>query len=637
MHRTPSLARSLAVILIAVAAAIAIAAGPARADVIEDGWVAPDGLRHGSGAGLLLHHVWQGQGSDPESEHWAGALVPSTVASSLPDSLATDLWCIESGVLADPAARYTWSTQRNARASYLLWLADHGWDSPHERAAIHYLLYADAYPTRGWNTDEHGMAALILAHDEFTHAARDSVARFRALSSWSNAPAALETIATGVPSTGELAGVGVTDAWGEPVSGLAFSATISGPAVFDDTGTASLTGVTGQTLSSLAWTATDAGELSFSVTYRDAAPGGLTVGSSIAQDYVGGTGFDDLRASAGPVATRIDFQPGGTSLVEEPVIAPGGALRDAFVTGAIDGTRWQRDGDGAHVPVTYSVDVYALGETPPASPSVSPPDGATPVATQRIVATGPGVELEADLGPAPEPGFYTFVWSVARADQPGAVRDYIRADWSDGFGLPHETASARHHVEVATQAGTRATSQGQFLVDEVFLAGFPADHGRWRGNEVFAPDADTVTLTLLFFASGATVSDDNLDEATTVGSVELPAADGHYPAVGSPQFRVETDADGAPIPGTYVFVTAFAGDDRVAPFTTSVEDEYEQVEIGTQSNVPDAPATPTSTPGPEAPAALAETGTDWTAVLWITGTVLALTGIVLLRRTRRRV
>ncbi len=633
MHHAASLARSLTVVLVSLAAVIGIAVGPARADVLEDGWISSDG-RRGSGSGLLLHHVWQGSGSEPTSVHWAGALVPSTVVPSVPDALATDLWCIESGVLADPSASYAWSTDSNARASYLLWLADHGWDTPGERAAIHYLLYADAYPERGWNTDAHDMAALIYAHDEFTAPARDAVALFRELTSFTNSAGPLTTTASGIPSTGELAGVGVTDAWGRPVSGLTFTATITGPAVFDATGTSTVSDVTGEAMTSLAWTATDAGEVSFAVDYADAAPGGLTVGSSIAQDYVGGTGFTDLTASTGPVTTKIDFQPGGTSQVTDAVVGQGSVLSDSFVPAAIAGTEWQTSADGTPVPVIYTVAAYALGDTAPASANDSPPAGAVPVATASVVATAPGEMLDVDLGVAPEPGFYTFVWSVARADQSDGFRDYIRADWDDGYGLPGETMSVLHEAEVSTEASTRSTSHGTFLVDEVFLDGFPSDHGDWEGTQAFSPDAGTVTLTLLFFAEGASVTDDNIGAAELVGSIALPAENGHYPAVGSPDFRALIDADGIEIPGTYVFVTSFEGDDRVAPFTTSVEDVHEQVEVGlthagpvvTDGTVPhSAAAAPT----------LAETGVDWMAVVWIVAVGLTLAGALLRVRARR--
>lgn len=75
-----------------------------------------------------------------------------------------------------------------------------------------------------------------------------------------------------------------------------------------------------------------------------------------------------------------------------------------------------------------------------------------------------------------------------------------------------------------------------YLVDDVFVTGFPANHPQFTGGSGFGPDRSTLTQSLYFFAEGMDVTDDDLGSAVLIGSTTLPARNGYHPSVGSTGF-----------------------------------------------------------------------------------------------------
>ncbi|MGJ9449366.1 VaFE repeat-containing surface-anchored protein, partial [Actinotignum sp. GS-2025b] len=132
----------------------------------------------------------------------------------------------------------------------------------------------------------------------------------------------------------------------------------------------------------------------------------------------------------------------------------------------------------------------------------------------------------------------------------------------------------------------RDTKSGTYLVDDVWVTGLPANHPDFAGGMGFKADTATISHEVLFFPHGLAVTEANRDRAEKIGeTVTIPARNGFYPSVGEISWLVKQDANGKNLPGTYVFVSSFAGDDRVQPLTTSVEDVTEQFTITPEPSI----------------------------------------------------
>lgn len=383
--------------------------------------------------------------------------------------------------------------------------------------------------------------------------------------------------------TGDIHNVGVQTATGGWTPGLRFTASLTGPAVFDATGTPRFDGITDATPLALHWTATGTGPVTFDVTYRDVPRVTLTrvFGPGNVQTVITyghrAAGFDPAEISPPPVSFDVtaDFQPVARTAVGSRTVAVGDELVDRVTVGTAQGDTWLAVG-GVPVPVTFVGTAYATGALPPAEQSSVPAD-AVALGETRLTVNAPGTY------PASIPGtggaqFVTWVWRMSVAEQPTQWQAYLRGDWQDAFGLPAETASVRHRATATSQVAVLDDGAGrpEGLADDVVVTGFPDDHPGFSGAAGFTADRPTLTQSLWFFPPDVPVTDERRGEATLLGQVELPAANGTYRSVGAGLFTLPRTATGAGVPGTYVFTHGFAGDDRVEPFETSVTQATEQ-------------------------------------------------------------
>ncbi len=383
---------------------------------------------------------------------------------------------------------------------------------------------------------------------------------------------------------GTIDGIGVKNGAAAYVAGKPFTITLNGPAVFEATGTNTYTGTTASTrIDGIQWRSTANGTVYPSVKYDDlgasalgyASPGGGR------QDVIwGDAGQGRSETVAGPSFEVIfDFQPIATSNVGTSKVIDSTTLVDTITASADpnygDG-KWLEI-DGQPVPVVYEGTAYALGQEP-VDPRDEVPADAKAVATASFTAEGPGEHsVNVDVAGL-EPGFYTWVWKVVKDTQPGTIGDptidikeLVHADWHDQFGLGDETTSYRFNANVDTTLSVRETKSGSYLVDDMFVTDMPESHPNFTARAGFKADELKFTQKLLFFPEGEVVTDENIAAAETISEVQVDASNGFKPSVGSTKFKMKDDT-----PGTYVFVTSFAGDDRVAPFTTSVTDKSEQ-------------------------------------------------------------
>lgn len=381
---------------------------------------------------------------------------------------------------------------------------------------------------------------------------------------------------------GDVHGIGVTNQAGTYISNVPATVTLSGPAVFDITGTNTWTGTTQSSPITLSWHATGNGDVTSSFKYKGARKTLTKLVNGTVQDTLTygnpGKGDPEETLVSGPSwSVTYDFQPMGTSQLAK--ISDTGSFTDTFDAvsdPSYGGGKWLNlDGSQTPVPVTYTATAYYVGDIPPTQ-SGTVPAGATKIGSVDVVAKGPG-KLSADFK-ADKPGFATVVWSVKKSAQPADVQQYIHADWADAYGIHAETTSYRRSVEVDSTMTIRETKSGTYLVDDLFVTGFPADHPDFTGDGYFVADQKVMKQSLLFFPESQPVTEANKANAEVIATVDVPAKNGFYASVGATDFKVKQDAAGN-IPGTYVFVTSFAGDDRVKPFTSSVEDKHEQFAI----------------------------------------------------------
>lgn len=392
---------------------------------------------------------------------------------------------------------------------------------------------------------------------------------------------------------GTFNGILVHNGNGAPVAGYPFTATLNGPAVFDATGTKTYTGTTASTpITGIKWHSTGNGKVNATVKYDNltasvvgmAAPGGGN------QTVI----FDTAKVTSKTVESPswdviFDFRPQGVSNVESAKIVDSGAdLTDTFTPNADpnygDG-KWLNI-DGTDVPVNYRASVYYVSALAPAEQSETVPEGAELIKSVTVKADGPETVITANAGAAPKDGFYTWVWEVKADDLDADWSKYIKADFADGYGLADETTSVRHPAQIDSQLSVRDTKAGTYLVDDVFVTGMPSNHPNFEGAAGFKADEKEISHEVLFFPAGLEVTQANRDKAEKIGeTVTIPAKNGFYPSIGDTSWIAKTGADGKLVAGTYVFISTFAGDDRVAPLATSVEDVTEQFTIAPEPGI----------------------------------------------------
>ncbi|HEY0189342.1 MAG TPA: hypothetical protein VGC67_17790 [Cellulomonas sp.] len=502
-------------------------------------------------------------------------------------------WCVTAGYASPAGAPATAvGTVHDPELAWAVQAHEHD-GSALSRAALSYLAHV---------RHETGTAAVpaaerVAAFESATpQAVQDTAAAFLAEAAAQAGPYRAEqggTQYTQARRTGAVTVHPLVSANGTALTGRPVRVTLDGPAVFDADGDGTADPGEGRTWSGtstaddrrLAWVATGTGTVTWSYAYSGLPRQTLTrlsaagqVQDSLTYGLRAPTDPEEITTPGTPFEVVPDFQPVATSDVAgAKVVEAGTALGDTLTVAAAAGEEWiVLDGDP--VDVLLEGTAYATGSVP-APERATVPTGAPVVATATVLADGPG--RYAVTAPGPGTGqVVTWVWQVVKEHQPGASRDLVRGDWSDSYGLAAETTSVRHDsVTVDSSLSVRETRSGTYLLDDLWVTGFPADHPTFAGGAGLGPDTATMAQELWFFPAEVPVTDADLGSAELVSSVPVPAGNGLVPSVGSSELRVRTAADGSRVPGTYVFRTVFAGDDRVAPFTSTVQDSTEQLVV----------------------------------------------------------
>lgn len=525
-------------------------------------------------------------------KHWLGAHQSVTGDGKL-------AWCIEMGPMGiAPGQTVTKETLTGAGAmtnygggdvdltnvAQVAWILDkyENVNTNDSRAAISMIIHfnleinknsaaskAEIYRVWGW---------LQAHHPAATNLARKYVQEAKA----SGVHSYTSTSHTGEGKReGTINNIGIKNVSGNHIAGIPYTLTLKGPAVFAANGKNTLSGTTANKPITVNWQATGNGKVSFTVkyTYKDALT--KLTGPAGKQRMIANRADPSHKTVPGGEWKVIyDFQPMATSKVTEPSLASNkGEISDtikAFADPKYANPEWVKDTE-----VTYEGAVYYMGETLP-SKAQAVPAGAKPVATTSLTFTAPG-EKTATVK-ADKPGFYTWVWSVDKKGQ--KKPDLIHATWTDGYTVATETQVKRKIGKISSKNNVIKVHSGSdakfFLNDWVKVTGFPTNHPTFAGYGAIKADHKTIDQHLYCVPSKTKLAEGVTKGMTPVKSWTIPAKNGDYriadyfPA--APGEHIQ-DID---CRGTLVFVSEFAGDDRVEPLRTSELDPNE-------SFVPDQP------------------------------------------------
>lgn len=516
--------------------------------------------------------MWLGALENPNDPHWlqwcieAGKPIPEAQATSI--TTLTDVSNLGQGEFTVTTPQMAWLLENKE-----------GITTADSRAALSFLLHAN-YDVTGPVTVEKMIRETNRQYPSVINTVRQYIQEAKA-----SAAVGYENLAVKGEGKREgiLQNVGSLNADGRWLPEVPLKITLEGPAVFKETGTNTWTGKTADRPLAFEWAATGNGIVK-AIYHTKTARKTLTKygvdGSVQATLSYGGrpANGDPEWTEGGKAEYKViyDFQPTAVSNVGEAKVVDGNTISDTLTASAdpnYGGGEWLAP-DDAPIPVTFEGKAYRTGELP-ADESADVPAGVEPVATTSLTFDGPGTQTATvTLPDNVEPGFITWVWSVDK-NAHGDNSKYIHANWADKYGLADETTSRPYTPVIDTAITARETKSGYFFHDDVWVTGMPDNHGDWSGSHGFKADVKTLKHELFFFDDELPVTEANKAKAELMGSVDIPAKNGFYPSVGSTKFKAK---DGNPA-GTYVFVTSFAGDDRVKPLVTSVEDKTEQFKV----------------------------------------------------------
>lgn len=377
--------------------------------------------------------------------------------------------------------------------------------------------------------------------------------------------------------TGTIEGIVLVGAAGLPVAGAPFEVRLTGPAVFDATGTSRYAGTSGDHPVSLAWTATGTGAVGYEVEFDDAWRTTVTVvdlpGNRQDQLTYGNRPEHDLRVVEvpGPEFPVVgDFRPRATTTVQEVRVADGGPLVDVVEFAAVPGDDWiELDGD----PVDVAADVTWYGPfAEPQAQADAPPADAPVAGVERVVADGPGQVTTPGTVRSTGDGFYTAVVTIRRADA-GAFAPYVREDFTAPFFEAAETAVDRHALAHESQTREFNVVPGGRAFDRITVTGYPDDHGAFGGLGPWQPDLGEATVTVYGPLPALPDGPDVPDGTPVHWAGTVAAVDGVY-EIGYDDAHPVLAPTTATHPGGdyFVFVYAFGGDDRVEPFVSPFDD-----------------------------------------------------------------
>lgn len=403
---------------------------------------------------------------------------------------------------------------------------------------------------------------------------------------------------------------------GQYVSGVPYTITISGPAVFDANGQKKYSGVTTGQEQHIPWTATGNGNATYKISHKVSRAQKL---SSPNQDLFGPT---DPSTRTADVTFQVskDFQPTVSTQVGSKIVPGGARVSDRVTSGIKQGDEWANG-----VNVTAKGYYYTLDARQANGLAVLKQDGnektadylnrvakayGNPVATADATFSGPGQTQAVTAKNAdgtdyvnPQDGrIGTWVWTIMKNEQ--TQPDYITADYVDPFGQTTESdvhKTAPNHDSTVLE---QYTGLNKDIMDTITIGGLPQDYGQFNTNQAYGFGGDVKAKIRVWWAGSGTgdrTQDEKFKPNTQaepsadanhrlLGEWEVPAGNGTYKVGGgSITFRpanagkaqtvaedVNITATDASQTGYYVFVYDFPGSDRASAFKSAYNDPWER-------------------------------------------------------------
>lgn len=404
---------------------------------------------------------------------------------------------------------------------------------------------------------------------------------------------------------------------GQYVSGVPYTITISGPAVFDANGQKKYSGVTTGQEQHIPWTATGNGNATYKISHKVSRAQKL---SSPNQDLFGPT---DPSTRTADVTFQVskDFQPTVSTQVGSKIVPRGARVSDRVTSGIKQGDEWANG-----VNVTAKGYYYTLDARQANGLAVLKQNGnektadylnrvakayGNPVATADATFSGPGQTQAVTAKSAdgtdyvnPQDGrIGTWVWTIMKNEQ--TQPDYITADYTDPFGQTTESDVHKTGPNHDSTVLEQYTGLNKDIMDTITIGGLPRDYGQFNTNQAYGFGGDVKAKIRVWWAGSGTgdrTQDEKFKPNTQaepaadanhrlLGEWEVPAGNGTYKVGGGKiTFRQNNTGDakivvdrGVDIKATtnnesgyYVFIYDFPGSDRAAAFKSAYNDPWER-------------------------------------------------------------
>lgn len=404
---------------------------------------------------------------------------------------------------------------------------------------------------------------------------------------------------------------------GQYVSGLQYTVTLDGPAVFDQNNSTIITGTTTDKKQDIAWTATGNGKVTPTVSYKN--PQAIRLNSPN-QDLMSPTDPETVSKNI-TFEVRNNFQPTVSTQVSDKIVPKGARVSDKVTSGIKKGDEWV---DGVNVTAKgyyYTLDArqandltvlkqdknektadYLKRVAKKYGHPVATADATFGRAAQEQTVTAKNTNGTDYVNPQ-DGRIGTWVWVILKNEQ--TQPDHITADYVDPFGQTTESdvhkAAPNHDSTVLEQY----TGLNKDIMDTITIGGLPQDYGQFNTNEDYGFGGDVKAKIRVWWAGSGTgdrTQDEKFKPTTQaeptadanhrlLGEWEVPAGNGTYKVGGGKiTFRQNNTGDakivvdrGVDIKATtnnesgyYVFIYDFPGSDRAAAFKSAYNDPWER-------------------------------------------------------------
>lgn len=404
---------------------------------------------------------------------------------------------------------------------------------------------------------------------------------------------------------------------GQYVSGLQYTVTLDGPAVFDQNNSTTITGTTTDKKQDIAWTATGNGKVTPTVSYKN--PQAIRLNSPN-QDLMSPTDPETVSKNI-TFEVRNNFQPTVSTQVSDKIVPKGARVSDKVTSGIKKGDEWV---DGVNVTAKgyyYTLDArqandltvlkqdknektadYLKRVAKKYGHPVATADATFGRAAQEQTVTAKNTNGTDYVNPQ-DGRIGTWVWVILKNEQ--TQPDHITADYVDPFGQTTESdvhkAAPNHDSTVLEQY----TGLNKDIMDTITIGGLPQDYGQFNTNEDYGFGGDVKAKIRVWWAGSGTgdrTQDEKFKPTTQaeptadanhrlLGEWEVPAGNGTYKVGGGKiTFRQNNTGDakivvdrGVDIKATtnnesgyYVFIYDFPGSDRAAAFKSAYNDPWER-------------------------------------------------------------